>query len=167
MTAQLNRTRGIPWRGNLYFYLGISLGVFLLDQASKYLANRFLSVRASVGVVDPILRLTLVRNPGGTFGILWGGKPFYLYLSFFAVGLIAFYLVKVKLPIYRCSLALILGGAMGNLADRVRFGEVVDFLDLGLGPYRWPTFNLADSAITIGILFLLLTSFRKGKGHHR
>lgn len=165
MTAQLSRERGTALRGSLYFYLGIFLAVVGLDQVTKYLASRFLSARICVEVAGSVFRLTLVRNPAGVFGIVGGGKLFYLYLSLLAVGLIGFYLTKVKLPIYRFSLALILGGAVGNLADRIRFGEVVDFLDFGLGSYRWPTFNLADSAITIGIFLLLLASFRKGKSH--
>jgi len=165
LTAQSSQERRTAWQRSLYFYLGIFLTVLGLDQLSKYLASRFLSPRSWVEVGGSVFRLTLVRNPAGVFGMVGGGKLLYLYLSFLAVGLIGFYLTKVKLPIYRFSLALILGGALGNLADRIRFREVVDFLDFGLGPYRWPTFNLADSAITIGILLLLLASFRKGKSH--
>ncbi len=158
---------GIPGKSRKFFpWLGIFLGVVLSDQIAKYLASKFLSLRVSRGVVEPFFRLTLVRNPGGIFGIIWGGKLFCLFLSFLALGLISFYLVKVHSPLPRFSLTLILGGSLGNLADRIRFGEVVDFLDFGLGPYRWPTFNLADSAITLGILLLLLTTFKKGRGRH-
>ena len=164
MSPLLNRDEEIPEEGSSLRFLGIFLGVVCLDQATKYLASKFLSSLLPREVIGPFLRLILVRNPGGTFGILWGGKPFYLYLSIFAVGLICFYLVRVKVPLYRFSLALTLGGAVGNLVDRIRCGEVVDFLDCGIGPYRWPTFNLADCAITIGIFLLLLASFRKGKG---
>ena len=104
--------------------MGIFLTVLSLDQLSKYLASRFLPPRSWVEVVGSVFRLTLVRNPAGVFGMVGGGKLLYLYLSFLAVGLIGFYLTKVKLPIYRFSLALILGGALGNLADRIRFREV-------------------------------------------
>jgi signal peptidase II len=168
LTPQLIRDRGTSRKGrDLSFWVGVFLGVVFLDQAAKYLASRLLTPRASVEVVEPIFRLTLVRNPGGIFGIVWGGTLFYLFLSFLAIGLVAFYLVKARLFIYRCSFALILGGALGNLADRLRWGEVVDFLDFGLGRYRWPTFNLADSAITIGILLLLFASFRREKGEEK
>jgi len=138
-----------------------ALAVLLLDQITKHtIASRF-PLHDSQPLISGFFNLVHVRNRGMAFGIMnrpgadWG---FYILLgaTLGAVALLLFWFYRLKsedrgmvLP-----LSLILGGATGNLLDRVRMGEVIDFLDFHIGPYHWPAFNVADSAITVGTLWL-------------
>ncbi len=137
--------------------------VVVCDQVSKYLVRHNLDLHDTVPVVGDLFRLIYVDNSGIVFGIKVGGAlPLFTVLSLAATILILYYFYRERtnhLGI-RISLALVLGGAIGNLIDRIVFGQVVDFLDFGLGKYRFFVFNVADSAVTVGvILFLLLTTF--------
>jgi signal peptidase II len=129
----------------------IVFSVILLDQATKFLALRFLQLNTPVPLIKNFLNLTLVHNRGAAFGIFQNQLFLFVLVSLFAIGLI-FYNLKNKTNsiILKLSLSLILGGAVGNLIDRLRFGFVVDFLDLRV----WPVFNFADSMITIAALVL-------------
>ena len=137
--------------------------VVVFDQISKYLVRHNLDLHATVPVVGDFFRLTYVENSGIVFGIKVGGAlPLFTVLSSAATILILYYFYRERAnhPGIRISLALVLGGAIGNLIDRLVFGRVVDFLDFGLGKYRFFVFNIADSAVTVGVvLFLLLTTF--------
>lgn len=128
----------------------IVTSVILLDQITKFLALRFLQLNTPVLLVKNFLNLTLVHNRGGAFGFFQNQWLLFVVVSFFAIGLILYNLKKTNSIILKLSLSLILGGCVGNLIDRLRFGFVVDFLDLRV----WPVFNLADSCITIAALFL-------------
>ena len=137
--------------------------IFVADLLTKLLALRHLRLGLPVPVVDGFFSLTLVMNPGLAFGML-GGIPESLrwvvgLLSLGALVLLAVLAVRV-LPDggrwARVALGLIFGGAAGNLVDRVRFGAVVDFLDFYWGAYHWPAFNVADSAISVGVTLLAL-----------
>lgn len=131
----------------------IVLTILSLDQFTKYLISRNLSLSQSVALIKGILHLTLVHNRGAAFGMLKNQTPLFIFTSIFAVILIYFSLKgrsQKKVSIYTLSLSLILAGAVGNLIDRVFFGYVIDFLDLRI----WPVFNVADSAITIGAVLL-------------
>ena len=133
-----------------YLYL-IALAVVLLDQASKYAVIHRLPF-GSVPVLDGIVYFTLVRNPGGAFGLFqsWAGM-LTLVTIVVCAAIIVLVRRKVALPaIAGMALALQLGGAVGNLIDRIRFHSVTDFIDLRV----WPVFNVADSAITVGIVLL-------------
>jgi signal peptidase II len=119
-----------------------------------------------VPVIPGFFHLTYVRNPGAAFGLFAGQaasfrKPFFLVVTLVALGAILF--AVRKLPDGRrwtlASLALVFGGAAGNLVDRLRWGEVVDFLDVFWRSHHWPAFNVADSAITVGIVMLLAEEF--------
>ncbi len=125
--------------------------VIILDQFTKFLASRFLQLNIPVPLIKNFLNLTLVHNHGAAFGIFQNQLVLFILVSFLAIGLI-FYNLKDKTNsiILKISLSLILGGAIGNLIDRLRFGFVVDFLDLRI----WPVFNIADSVITIAALIL-------------
>jgi signal peptidase II len=137
--------------------------VILLDQASKEVMTVFLAPRRSVTVIPGLFDLTYVRNSGAVFGLFrdltspWRGLLLTL-VPLVAVGVIL--ALALRTPGERrrplAALGLILGGAIGNLIDRVRFGSVVDFLDVYIGSLHWPAFNLADSAICIGVSLLLL-----------
>jgi len=125
--------------------------VILLDQITKFLALRFLQLNTPVPLIKNFLNLTLVHNRGAAFGFFQHQLLLFVLISFFAIGLILFNLKnKANSVILKLSLCLILGGAIGNLIDRLRFGFVVDFLDFRI----WPVFNIADSVITIAALVL-------------
>jgi len=129
----------------------IVTSVILFDQLTKYLALRFLQLNNPVPLIKNFLNLTLVYNRGGAFGFFQNQLFLFVLVSFFAIGLIIYNLKnKTNSVILQLSLSLILGGAVGNLIDRLRFGFVVDFLDLRI----WPVFNIADSVITIAALVL-------------
>lgn len=137
--------------------------IFVTDQVTKYFALRHLRLGVPVPVVDGFFSLTLVMNPGLAFGML-GGIPESLrwmvgVLSLGALILLAVLAARVLPtggPWARVALGLIFAGAAGNLVDRVRFGAVVDFLDFYWRDYHWPAFNVADSAISVGVTLLAL-----------
>lgn len=145
--------------------------ILLLDQLSKYLACGYLASHGSQPVIPGIFHLTLVRNTGAAFGILKGGTYFFIAVSVLFIGIIlllecrhrkacAFFGLDPKDALVRLAFGMILGGACGNLVDRIRFSYVVDFLDLRV----WPVFNIADSAITVGGCLIVLGMLRKGRG---
>ncbi len=131
--------------------------VIFVDQVTKFAITRALFVGERVEVISGILRLTHVRNSGAIFGILKGSST---YLTIFSVAATIFligviYLARRTSALMKFSLGLLLGGAVGNLIDRLRLGEVVDFIDIGVGSLRWPSFNIADAAVTVGVLLIL------------
>ena len=145
------------------FAAGTALVVLILDQATKAAALRQLSPGTPVGVVDGFFSLTLVMNPGLAFGMLSSTPSAWRWtvgvLSAAALSLLAIVGVRL-LPtggwMTRLALGFIFGGAVGNLIDRGRFGAVVDFLDFYWRGYHWPAFNVADSAISVGVALLAL-----------
>jgi signal peptidase II len=150
--------------------LAIIPTIVVLDQATKAVLKRSLDLHEYRPIVDGFLSLSHVRNRGAAFGILSeAGLPYQgvilSLVSLFALGAIAVYWWRLpeqaRLP--RLALALVLGGAFGNLIDRVRFGYVVDFVHVYFREYTWPDFNLADSAISIGVVLLLLDMLRPQK----
>jgi len=140
--------------------IGLVAGaVLILDQATKALVLNHLPLGGSIPVIPGFFDLTHVHNPGGAFGFLSGMSAEFRGLLFVAVSLLAVGLIlyfywqtPVRQRFLAVGLSLIFGGAVGNLVDRIRFGIVVDFLDLYAGELHWPAFNVADSAITVGVL---------------
>lgn len=127
--------------------------VFFLDRVSKILVLETLTLGESKEVLGDILRISLVLNRGGIFGLGQGLGGFFLVLSVAAL-LFAFCLLK---GFRQSNLAgVLIGGAIGNVFDRVRYGAVVDFIDIGYKGLRWPVFNVADLAITLGMLLIFL-----------
>lgn len=144
-----------------YHFL-IALAVVLLDRATKWLVAGRISLHESINVVPGFFRLTHVENRGAAFGLFSDSPSEWKVAMLILFSLIA--LVVVSAVLWKNShamtttglgLSLILGGAIGNLWDRLADGHVVDFLDFYLGSYHWPAFNLADSAIVIGALLLV------------
>ena len=133
----------------------IALGTLAVDQASKVAVSVFMSPGDSVEVLGTFFRLTYIHNPYAVFGIAVGPPKLYLLFSLFALGVVVWAFIHAYRGLPRYALALVLGGALGNLLDRLRMGSVVDFLDFGVGRYRWPVFNVADSAVTVGIALLI------------
>jgi signal peptidase II len=157
----------------VWFY-GLAGAVILLDQATKLLIQQAFRPGESLPVLPGFFSLTYVLNPGAAFGLLAGAAaafrgPFFIGVSILAIGVICYYHARhvrgQLLP--AVGLALILGGAGGNLIDRLRVGMVIDFLDFYLGPYHWPAFNVADSGITVGVGLLLLEMLRERRGNGR
>ena len=137
--------------------------VVILDQAAKWLALRRLPPSVPVGVIDGILSLTLVMNPGLAFGMLGtvpsGWRWVVALLSIGALTVLAMLarrLLPEGGPVAAVAIGMIFGGAVGNLIDRARFGAVVDFLDVYWRGWHWPAFNVADSAISVGVALLAL-----------
>ena len=137
----------------------MALAVLVADQATKWFALEFLSSVSTVPVIPGVFHLTLVRNSGVAFG-LFQGYGLWITLGTLAVlaGLFRATLRPGGSQWALFCLALILGGAIGNLMDRMRFGGVIDFLDFRI----WPVFNLADSCITVGAALLAVSFWRKG-----
>lgn len=142
--------------------------VLILDQITKALVHNLMQLHQSIEIVPNLVRLTYLKNTGAAFGFLAGNRStlrmvFFVLVSSVAIGCVL-YLLKNLRPGHLAqvvSLSLILGGAIGNLIDRLRMGEVIDFIDLHWHHVHWPAFNVADSAITIGVILLLFQMIRK------
>lgn len=143
----------------------VAAGLVLLDQAAKGIVERALSPGESREVVGGFFRLTHVQNPGGAFGLFRESGAAFTVLSILAVALLL--AAAWRYPAAgrsRIAYGLVLGGALGNLIDRIRLSRVVDFLDFGFGDLRWPVFNVADIAVVVGVGLFLLLSLDKGGG---
>ena len=144
-------------------YLLLVAAVVGLDQATKWLVDRLMEMHDSRALVDGLLSLTYVQNRGAAFGVLSDAELPHQSILFSAVGVAALCAIAAyawRLPaasrLPQTALALIMGGALGNLLDRARLGHVVDFVDVYWKSHHWPAFNVADSAITIGVALLIL-----------
>ncbi len=145
----------------------IAAGIVVADQATKWLVVSRLPLYEDFPVVSGLLSLQHVRNSGAVFGFLSGaaipGKPYlFALMSALALGALAYYARTIPREerLSRFALSLVIGGAIGNLIDRVRFGYVVDFVKMHWQGHVWPNYNIADSAISIGLVLLILDSFR-------
>jgi len=147
--------------------LGVAAVVVAFDRWTKNWATIEFEGREPVNVIGEIVRFTYTRNSGVAFG-LGAGLPFpYAVFSIIAVGVILYLFLRQRThtPARQWALALILGGAIGNLIDRVQTGEVVDFILVGWHGWYWPVFNVADSAVTVGVLLFGLTWARHSESH--
>ena len=153
----------------LIFLLGVAV-VIALDQITKSaIATRFF-MHESYPVINGLFNLVYVMNPGAAFGFLANASETFRYIFFTGITIVAlvlilYYLLKSKSQslIIVCALTLIFAGAVGNLIDRLRFGSVVDFLDVYIGSAHWPAFNVADSAISIGAVLMILNMIANRK----
>lgn len=143
----------------------IAVGVVVLDQITKWFVHQYMYLHQSIPLIDGVLSLTYVRNSGAAFGLFadlpWAIRvPLLVAVSVGALVVLVFILRSLQSHerALRVALAGVVGGAIGNLIDRVRFGEVVDFVDVYWRDYHWPAFNVADSCITVGIAVLLFHS---------
>jgi signal peptidase II len=149
-------------KNNYVFLVGIAALVAILDQAIKLLVLAKIPAYGSIVVIPGFFDLTHIYNTGGAFGFLAGKSSLFRHLFFLtasavAMGMIVYLYLKTprEFLFLRSGLAMILGGAVGNVIDRIRLGKVVDFLDLYVKDLHWPAFNIADSAITVGILIFI------------
>ena len=144
----------------------VAVGVLVADQATKALVEATMRAHQSIDVL-PFFALSYVRNTGAAFGVLAAAPPsvrlpLFIVVTIVAVGALVSFLRRTPPDQSWLVAALggILGGAVGNLVCRVRYGEVIDFLDLHWGALHWPAFNVADSAITVGVAIVLLQGVR-------
>ncbi len=156
------------WRLLPYFIV-----VFVADQVTKYIALSTLTMGLPVSVIGEYWRWTLTFNPGGAFGMRLGGTTYYLVSSLIIFVVLLFYIWRNRhISFLAIPLTIVSAGALGNIVDRIRFGEVVDFIDweffdINIGSYymdRWPIFNVADMAVSCGItatILLILYHSRK------
>ncbi len=145
--------------------LAVTTCSLVLDQWTKQLVDRKMALHESIPLIDNFLALTYVRNKGAAFGIFADSAfriPFFITVSLIAiVGIIWFYRkVEEDQRLLQWALALVFSGAIGNLIDRVLYGEVIDFVDAHWYQYHWPAFNVADSAISVGVTLLILDMLR-------
>lgn len=153
--------------------------VIVLDQASKIIVKHTMLIGEPVQVLGSFFQLTYVENSGMAFGIQIDNRIMFSFLSLFALSLVIYYLIKSRKehPLLQIALSLILGGAVGNIFDRMVYGSVVDFLDFeffdislptikflfinfeGYHMTRWPVFNIADSAVTCGMILIVISIF--------
>lgn len=137
--------------------------VIFFDQLTKLHIMQTMRLHESIPIVPNLFSLTYIRNPGAAFGLLAGSSNAFRMVFFGLTSIFALVLlctILFRMPerdwVGRLSVAGILGGAIGNLIDRLRYGEVIDFLDVYVENYHWPAFNVADSAITVGVIFLII-----------
>lgn len=144
----------------IYFIFAII--VLLMDQITKWIVVKEMTLGHSIPIIEGVFYITSHRNAGAAFGILQNQRWFFIIITIFVVVGIIYYLLQLKgeKKLMSWALALILGGALGNFVDRLLYGEVVDFLDVkivfGTFYYDFPIFNVADSALVIGVGVLLI-----------
>ena len=153
-------------------FWGSAALVVALDFVTKLIAESFLARRLPLQVIGDIVQLRLVYNEGAAFGLHVGENSRWIFLGLAIIALFVLAsLVRSTRPGDRfrlTALALVCGGAVGNLIDRIRSAQgVVVFVDVGLGAWRWPTFNVADSAITLGAIALGLSLWQEGRAQQR
>jgi len=154
-----------PWM--LY---GLLVGsIVVLDQVTKLIVQATLIPYRPVEVIGDVFRLTYIFNPGAAFGLNLGPHSRVIFFGLSLVAVVVLFFLYRTTPVEdwlrRVSVSLITAGAIGNMIDRVRSPEgVIDFLDFGIGNLRWPVFNVADIAVTIGALMLAVSLWREDSG---
>jgi signal peptidase II len=149
----------------LGLFLACAGGVLVLDQLTKWLVSSQLLLGQPVVVVGDFIRLTLVHNRGAAFGLFPGSRVPFIIVSLLAIAVVLYLFQRdaYRSALSRVLLGGILGGALGNLIDRARLGYVVDFIEVGVGSLKWPVFNVADSAVTLGVIILAWILTRPGR----
>tara|TARA_B100001057_G_scaffold89369_1_gene85591 strand:+ start:787 stop:1233 length:447 start_codon:yes stop_codon:yes gene_type:complete len=139
----------------------LSLLIVIIDQISKFIVHKYMNLYDSINIIPHLLDFTYIRNEGIAFGIYFeGGKIFFIILPIF-ITIYLFYLLKneeFQDKQSQIALYLIIAGAIGNIIDRIFRGYVVDFIDFHINGLHWYVFNVADTSVTIGLIFLLYSS---------
>ncbi len=159
-------------RGRLGAFAGTALVILAVDILTKVVVQQTLRIGHSIPIFGDFFRLTYIHNPGAAFGLHLGPYSRFIFLA------LAFVALGVLVVMYRhtpaddrlrlFAIGAIAGGALGNVIDRIRSAEgVVDFLDIGIGNLRWPVFNIADTAVTIGAILLLASLWAEDRHRDR
>jgi signal peptidase II len=139
-----------------FFFLPISILVLLLDQLAKRWIMNSMFYGDSKSIIGEIVKFTYIRNPNSVFGINFGGPLISTSLTVIAFVFVIFLFFNSDNRFSLVSLSLIIGGALGNLTDRILYMEVIDFIQVGAKGWYWPTFNVADSFVTIGLILIII-----------
>ena len=135
----------------------IILGVILIDQLSKLFIQRSMELGDSIKVIEDLFYITSHRNSGAAWGMLEGQMIFFYIMTVIVLGLLMYlFMYEAHSRLMQYGIALIIGGAIGNFIDRVLYQHVIDFIDVYIGSYDFPIFNIADSALTIGVILLFI-----------
>lgn len=165
--SAVEQDRSGVWSGTkAIVFAGVLFGVLLLDVSTKLLVQKHFYLYQQTDIIGDYVRFTYIYNPGAAFGIHLGenSRVIFLVLSLVALGalLAMYWYTPISDRIRLTAIALICGGAVGNLIDRVRSEKgVVDFIDVGVGTVRWPVFNIADIAVTTGAIILALSLWKE------
>ena len=154
-------------------FCALAVLVVVLDQATKFWVVGNFTLYESWTIIPGFFNLTYLTNTGAAFGMLAGRPALWRQVFFIGVALVALFILvfmyrrfRQKSVFYELSLGFIAGGAVGNLIDRIRLGSVTDFLDVYIGSHHWPAFNVADSAISVGVgIFIVFSFFFENKGN--
>jgi signal peptidase II len=145
--------------------IALGLAVIVLDQLTKRVIRDYVNVRESIPIVDGFVSIVHARNPGAAFSFLadapaWFRQPFFVSITVMAIAVVLYVISRLPVEdrLMRTALGGVLGGAVGNLIDRLRYGEVTDFIDIHWHSHHWPAFNVADSSITIAVGAVVLNS---------
>ena len=155
-TAVATRRMGAHW----VTFFGVAATVVILDQITKAWLVSQLSPGESMNIIGDLVRVVFSQNSGALFGLFRDNAVIFGIVSIAVIGLIVAYHGRSGRSLYlSIALGLLLGGALGNMTDRLRLGYVVDFVDIGIGGFRWYTFNVADAAISLAIVLLIGAAF--------
>lgn len=140
----------------------LTILVILVDFFSKYMVSKLMTVNETINLIDNFFRITYVKNTGAAFSFFSNNTILVIIISVVVIGFLLFYIYKNKgnNKLENVSYAFILGGAIGNLIDRLVYGYVIDFLDFEILSYDAPIFNLADTFIVIGVILFLINTLR-------
>lgn len=142
-----------------FFYSAFIL--LVLDQSAKFLVRSKLEFREVVPVLGDFFRFHYVHNSGAAFGLFSnaGSRYYFIAISIVSIAVILYLILSGRYEFKgsRIAFGLVLGGALGNLIDRIWLKEVIDFIDMGFAAHRWPTYNIADIGVTLGVLYLAAT----------
>uniref|UniRef100_A0A831UDF8 Lipoprotein signal peptidase n=1 Tax=Geobacter metallireducens TaxID=28232 RepID=A0A831UDF8_GEOME len=157
---------------NSRIFAAVTAVSLAIDQAAKILVDRTMELYQSIPVIDGLFSITYVRNKGAAFSFLSNfdyRRPFFIAITLAAMVaiIVTFRKLRDDQRLAAISLSLIFSGAVGNLIDRVRLGEVIDFLDVYWKTHHWPAFNVADSAICVGVALLALDMVREERRRPR
>ena len=141
------------------FIFSTALLIIFLDQLTKFFIKNNFQLNQSIPIIKNILHLTYVTNSGSAFGLFKGFNIFFILFSIIVIIVVFYYIRKIKEneKLLQLSIGLLLGGTIGNLIDRLVYGSVIDFIDFRI----WPVFNVADSAVTISIILLIILLWEK------
>lgn len=145
----------------------VACAIVLVDQVTKYIVICSVPQGTRIDVLGVALRISHIRNSGAIFGVMRSSGGYFTVFSLVAaiVLVVVLLLSRKARGLVKVGMGLVLGGAIGNLIDRLRLGAVVDFVDIGVSDtVRWPSFNVADLAITLGVIFIVVCSLRSSAG---
>lgn len=151
--------------GNEVKYYIVAIGIIILDQLTKWLVLTQMKVDQSIKVINHVLYITSIRNRGAAWSMLQGQMVLFTLITIVVAFAVIYYLQKFGKyhPLLGTALGLVLGGTLGNFIDRMFRGEVVDFINTYIFSYDFPIFNIADSALTIGAILIVLYTLLEGK----